>query len=93
MKGMIAALMNKGNVMEPETEDMDDEEPQVDPRASSADGGTLFIDSSMFPEGCKVGDRVKILATVTKHGQKYGVQPEEIVAEKDDGYGEEGGEA
>lgn len=58
-------------------EDME-QEGEVDPRALSADGKTLFIDKELFPPQCKVGDTVLIKASVTKHGAKYGVVPEEI---------------
>lgn len=55
-----------------------EDEGDVDPRGQSADGNTLFIDKERFPPKCKVGDTVIIKATVTKHGAKYGVVPEEI---------------
>ena len=69
-----------------EDEEMDagaEEEGMEEPRASSADGGTVFLDENLFPDGCKIGDTVLIKATVTKHGAKYGVTPEEITREQD----------
>lgn len=53
-------------------------EPMEDPRSASADGNTLYIDKSLFPDGCKAGDKVTITATVESMGTKYGVIPEEI---------------
>jgi len=84
IENIMAALQGRGKMGENTDEEMPEgegETEEVDPRASSADGGTLFIDKELFPEGCKVGDTVNIKATVTKHGAKYGVVPEEIAAE------------
>lgn len=82
---LMGALQNKGPMMEPEIDEEEADEPQYDPRASSPDGNTLFLDKDMFPKGCKIGDRVKITAVVTKHGEKYGVKPEDIERAQDGG--------
>lgn len=53
--------------------------PLDDPRSASRDGETLYIDSDLFPGDCKVGERVKIVGTVTSLGTKFGVTPEEVL--------------
>lgn len=62
------------------TDEGDEEEgmPMEDPRNSSKDGETLFIDKSMFPGGCKVGDKYEIKGTVASLGSKIGIVPEEV---------------
>lgn len=92
MKAMQAKQGGAPMMGDPDGMEETDEENEgnVDPRASSPDGGTLFIDKALFPDNCKVGDTVTIRATVTKHGAKYGVVPEEITSAKSGG-GMEGG--
>ena len=96
MLDMLRALQMRGQNQEAELpeEDMgedeedDGTEPQLDPRGMSADGETLFIAKDKFPDNCKIGDDIKISATVTKHGSKYGVVVNEI-AKANSGFGEE----
>ena len=63
-----------------EEEDVEEAEgmPMEDPRDSNKDGTTLYLDEDLFPEGCKVGKQVKIIATVTSMGTKIGVTPDEV---------------
>ncbi len=71
---------------------MDDEDTEMDPRALSADGETLFIDKDKFPKNTKVGDRCMISATVTKLGAKNGVEIDGIEPEGQEGESEDEGE-
>jgi hypothetical protein len=75
----------------PDDQNEDYPGPQHDPRALSADGNTIFIMKSEFPNGIKIGDKVCIYATVTKLGAKNGVVVDSI--EDHDGNDEPSGES
>ena len=70
--------------MDPLKRSREDLEMDSDPRSESADGETMFVDSSYFPEGCEAGDKVAFIGQIHSLGEKYGIVVDKVKKVDDD---------
>jgi hypothetical protein len=86
LSGIVHAALGGINTQPDDDDDEDTEqedEGQVfeDPRTTSLDKTTFFIDKGLLPKGSEIGDEVYLCAKVKSLGDKVGITPVDMYSE------------